>query len=369
MNTVRKILVINLGSTSSKLAYCENDTIIRQVELHNDMNLLRSFKGAEDVTAFFGRHVDDFIRETGIDMNAIDAIAVRGIGKNGSYRHGAYRLTEELLNDVLGSPIGHIGLYASTILGARLAEQYDLPAYLYDVVPTDEVIPLARITGIAYYQRHIASHTLNCRAVARRVAIQMGKDPHHVNFIVMHMGGGFGTMAYQNGTIIETYSAEEGCFTPERAGRVPASLVAELYTNPAYTPEEIRRILKKDVGLFGWLGTSDCVEVEERIAAGDDKAKLVYEAMAYQVSKDICSLAAVFCGKVDAIILTGGIAHSKMITDWIEKRVGFLAPVVRVPGAFEIEALAGGVTRVLNGEEQVNDYKDVKPYQLFSKED
>ena len=131
---------------------------------------------------------------------------------------------------------------------------------------------------------------------------------------------------------------------------------------------DIRRILKKDVGLYGWLGTSDCVEVEKRIAAGDEKAKLVYEAMAYQISKDICSLGAVFCGKVDAIILTGGIAHSEMITGWIEERVGFLAPVRRVPGAFEIEALAGGVTRVLNGVEPLNDYSEVKAYAMF-KED
>ena len=142
----------------------------------------------------------------------------------------------------------------------------------------------------------------------------------------------------------------------------------ELYSDPKYGPEEIRRILKKDVGLYGWLGTSDCREVERRIAEGDEKAKLVYQAMAYQVSKDIASLGAVFCGKVDAIILTGGVAHSKLFTGWIEERVGYLAPVKRVPGAFEIEALAGGVTRVLNGEEPLNDYNDVKPYAMF-KED
>lgn len=369
MDTIKKILVINLGSTSSKIAYCENARIVRQVETQHDTALLRSLKGAEEILAFFGRAVEDFIQSEGIDVAALDAIAVRGIGRQGSYRHGAYRLTPQLLSDVTSGPVGHIGLYSSTVIGGRLSEKYGVPAFLYDVVPTDEVLPIARITGIAHYQRHIASHTLNCRAVARRVAEQMGCDPNHVNFIITHMGGGFGTLAYRDGTIIETYSAEEGSFTPERPGRVSGSMVAELYSDPRYTPDEIRRILKKDVGLYGWLGTSDCVEVERRIDAGDEKAKLVYEAMAYQVSKDICSLGAVFCGKVDAIILTGGIAHSKRFTGWIEERVGFLAPVVRMPGAFEIEALAGGVTRVLNGEEPVNDYSEVKPYQMFNKED
>ncbi len=369
MERIQKILVINLGSTSSKFAYCENDKVIKQVELKHDTKQLRALKGADDVTAFFGKHVNDFIRDAEVDMNALDAIAVRGIGKSGSYHHGAYRLTKELLEDVKGGPVGHVGLYASTVLGGQLAEQYNIPAFLYDVVPTDEVMDIARITGIAHYQRHIASHTLNCRAVARRVAEEMGKDPAHVNFIITHMGGGFGTLAYRDGTIVETYSAEEGSFTPERPGRISSNLVAELYSNPKYSEDDIRRILKKDVGLYGWLGTSSCIEVEQRIAAGDEKARLVYSAMAYQVSKDICSLGAVFCGKVDAIILTGGIAHSELFTGWIEERVGFLAPVKRVPGAFEIEALAGGVTRVLNGQEPVNDYNEVKPYSMFLEED
>ncbi len=369
MKTTKKILVINLGSTSSKFAYCEDGKVIQQKELQHDTKQLRALKGAEDVTAFFGKQVDDFIREAGVDMTTLDAIAVRGIGKSGSYHHGAYPLTKQLLNDVIGGPVGHVGLYASTVLGGKMAEQYGIPAFLYDVVPTDEVLPIARITGIARYNRHIASHTLNCRAVARLVAEQMGRDPNHVSFIITHMGGGFCTLAYRDGTIVETLSAEEGSFTPERPGRVSNSLIAELYSNPKFSPEEVRRILKKDVGLYGWLGTSNCIEVEERIAAGDAKAKLVYEAMAYQISRDICSLGAVFCGKVDAIILTGGIAHSKMITDWIEERVGFIAPVKRMPGAYEVEALAAGVTRVLNGEEPVNDYNEVKPYQMFQEED
>lgn len=365
MAEVRKIFVINLGSTSSKIAYCENDTIVKQMELQHDTKELRALKSAETVKEFFGKYVDQFIEESGIKMEELDAIAVRGIGKSGSYHHGAYQLTPQVVSDCCSGPIGHVGLFSSTAIGGALAEKYHLPAYLYDVVPTDEVLDIARITGVAGYQRHIASHTLNCRAVAIRVAQQMGMDPNNASFVITHMGGGFGTLAYKNGRIIETYSAEEGSFTPERPGRINSSLITALYSDPKYTAQDITRILKKDVGLYGYLGTSNCIEIEQRISNGDEKAKLVYEAMAYQVSKDIAAMGAVFCGKIDAIILTGGVAHSKLFTGWISERIGYLAPVKIMAGAFEIEALAGGVTRVLNGEEAVNDYNDVKDYVMF----
>ena len=223
---------------------------------------------------------------------------------------------------------------------------------------------IATITGLANYRRRGASHTLNCRAVAFKVAEQLGRDPNKVSFVITHMGGGFTTLLYRDGRIIDTSSAEEGSFTPERVGKVGMSFMMELYrSNP--TPEEIDRVLRRDVGIFGHLGTSDCREVERRIAAGDKKAKAVYEAMAYMISKDIGAMGAAACGKLDAVILTGGIAHSKLFTGWIEERVGFLAPVIVVPGAMEIEALAGGVTRVLNGEEAVNDYAEVRYLRPF----
>ena len=214
METAKRILVINLGSTSSKIAYCENADVVRQVELQHDTKVLRALKGAQEITAFFGKVVADFIRDAALEMSKLDAIAVRGMGKSGSYRHGAYRLTPELLADVISAPIGHVGLYASTVIGGKLSAQYGVPAFLYDVVPTDEIMDIARITGVARYQRNVASHTLNCRAVARRVAEEMGRDPEHVSFIITHMGGGFGTLAYRDGSIVETYSAEEGSFTP-----------------------------------------------------------------------------------------------------------------------------------------------------------
>ena len=358
------ILVINLGSTSSKIAYCQNDEIIDQVELLHDSIELKNIKDPESLVAFYKKNVLGFLDEKGLAITEMDALAVRGIGKWSSYRHGAYLLTPQLGEDCRSSPVGHRGLYASTMIGDDLSRTYGVPAYLYDVVPTDEVPDIASICGIANYRMRIASHTLNCRAVARKAAENSGRDSNKSTFIISHLGGGFGTLVYKDGIIIDTYSAETGCFTPERAGRVPVSFVTSLFADGKYSGQDIERILKKDVGLFGHLGTSDCLEVEKRITNGDKKAKLVYEAMAYQVSKDISALGAVVCGKVDAIILTGGISKSAMLTGWIKERVSYIAQVIIMP-SMEMEALAGGVARVLNGDEHVNNYEEVGERILF----
>lgn len=365
MEKTWNILVINFGSTSSKVAYCRNEKIIEQIELSHDTKELRGLKTPNSIFSFYQKLVMDFLDNIGSNMAEMDAIAVRGIGKWGSYRHGAYLLSPQLGEDCRNGTIGHLGLYASTVLGDELSRKYGIPAYLYDVVPTDEIPEIACISGIPNYRRRIASHTLNCRATARKAAEQMGRDHNNSTFIISHLGGGFCTLVYKDGSIIETYSADEGSFTPERAGRIPAGFLTDVYTNPQYSGQDIQRLLKRDVGLYGHLGTSNCIEVQKRIQEGDKKARIVYEAMAYQVSKDISALGAVACGKVDAIILTGGVANSAMMTGWIKDRVSFIAPVLIMPDSMEMEALAGGVARVLNGEEQVNNYEDVREHLLF----
>jgi len=351
-----RILVINLGSTSSKVAYCENGEIIYEREWAHTANELKALSTPQDIIAFRKKYVIQFLEENGLKVSGMDAIAARGTGRMGSYRHGAYLLTPEVCADCGG---GHQGLFASTAIAGALSQEYGIPAYLYDVVPTDEIYDIARVSGIPNHRRKAHSHTLNCRATARKVAGQVGLDYNNCTFIVCHMGGGMGTMCYRNGVIVDTYSAEEGSFTPVRAGRVPTDFLIKVYTDPNNTPKDIHRLLRKDVGLFGHLGTDNCVEIEERIRRGDKKAELVYSAMAYQLSKDIGATATVVSGKVDGIILTGGIARSKMFTTWIRERVEFIAPVIIVPGSMEIEALASGVTRVLNGEEQLNSYEEV----------
>ncbi len=361
------VLVLNLGSTSSKVAFFQGDKCVKKLEQNHDMKDLRALKTTDAVLDFYGKIIFGFIDSLDVPMEQMDAIAVRGSGKWGGYKHGAYLLTPEMGEEMARtSKAGHKGLFSSTVIGARLSGKYHIPAYLYDVVPVDELPLIATINGIAGYRRRGGSHTLNCRAVAIKTAKDMGKDFDHSTWIISHLGGGFTTCIIKDNQIIESYNAEEGAFTPERLGRVPGSFMTQLYTDPNMTPQEIDRILRVDVGLYGHLGTSSGVEIEKRIAAGDRKAEIVYQAMAYQISKDIGALGAVACGKVDAIILTGGLAHSDLLTGWITERVGFLAPVVRVPGGMEMEALAGGVARVLAGEEAVNDYDEVgtkRPFQ------
>ena len=360
------ILVLNLGSTSSKVAFFQGGKCVKNVEYSHEMKDLRALKTNEAVLDFYGKIIYDFIDSLDVPMEQMDAIAVRGSGKWGGYQHGAYLLTPEMGEEMAKGRAGHKGLFSSTVIGARLSGKYNIPAYLYDVVPVDELPLIATINGIANYRRRGGSHTLNCRAVAIKTAKDMGKDFEHSTWIVSHLGGGFTTCIIQDNRIIESYNAEEGSFTPERIGRVPGSFMTQLYTDPKMTPEEIDRILRIDCGLYGHLGTSSGVEIQKRIAAGDKKAEIVFQAMAYQISKDIGALGAVACGKVDGIILTGGLAHSDLLTGWITERVGFIAPVVRVPGGMEMEALAGGVARVLSGEEAVNDYDAVgtkRPFQ------
>ena len=361
------ILVLNLGSTSSKVAFFQGDKCVKKLERSYDMKELRALKTNDAVLDYYGKIIFDFIDSLDVPMEQMDGIAVRGSGKWGGYKHGAYRLTPEMGEEMYNtSKAGHKGLFTSTVVGARLSAKYNVPAYLYDVVPVDELPLIATINGIQNYRRRGGSHTLNCRAVAIKTAKDMGKDFEHSTWIVSHLGGGFTTCIIQDNRIIESYNAEEGSFTPERIGRVPGSFLTQLYTDPKMSREEIDRILRVDCGLYGHLGTSSGIEIEKRIAAGDKKAEIVYQAMAYQISKDIGALGAVASGRVDGIILTGGLAHSDMLTGWITERVKFIAPVVRVPGGMEMEALAGGVARVLAGEEAVNDYDEVgtkRPFQ------
>jgi len=354
MAEMYKILVINLGSTSSKIGYAENEKVIFEEEWHHVKEGVSIPRAYDEAVPFRMSYVDKFLEMHSLRMEDMDAVGVRGMGNNGSYRHGAYLVTKEVADDVRSAKGGHPGLMAGTLIGEAISLKYNIPAYLYDVVPTDEIEEIARITGIKGYRRLAHSHTLNGRATAKKAAEDLGLDFDHATFLLSHIGGGTGSMLIKDGVIIDAYSAEEGGFSPIRAGRVPEQVLTKVLSSGDRA--EADRVLKKEVGLNGHLGTGDCIEIERRIEAGDKKALLAYQAMAYQLSKDIGALATLVCGKVDAVLLTGGVANSKMFTGWMKDRLSFIAPVYVYPGTMELSALAGGVTRVLSGEERVNDY-------------
>lgn len=364
MDKIWKILVMNLGSTSSKIGYAENENVIFDDEWDHVKEKVQIPREYDEAVKFRMGYVDKFLEMHSLKMEDMDAIAVRGMGNNGSYHHGAYLLTTEVADDVRAAKGGHAGLMAGTLIGEALSLKYNIPAYLYDVVPTDEILEIARVTGIKDYRRLAHSHTLNGRATAQKAAKDLGLDFYNSTFLLSHIGGGTGSMCIKDGVIIDAYSAEEGGFSPIRAGRVPDAVLTKVLSSG--DKDEINRVLRKDVGLNGHLGTGDCIEVERRIAEGDKKALLAYQAMAYQLSKDIGALATLVNGKVDAILLTGGVANSKMFTGWMKERLGFIAPVLVYPGTMELEALAGGITRVLNGDETVNDYAETRvEHKLF----
>ncbi|MHC1719290.1 MAG: butyrate kinase [Clostridiaceae bacterium] len=355
MKDLYRILVINPGSTSTKISVFENDKEISTKNIEHSSEELAKYSTAVEQYEMRKEAILNYLKELGTGMQEMDAIAARGIGRWGKYSAGAYEINDLMEEDSLKDTGTH-GMILSPILANRWAKEFGIKAYVYDVVPVDELEEIARISGSPLIERIGASHTLNTKATARKVAGEMGRTYEDVTFIMCHMGGGIGANLHKNGRIIDVTSDDEGTFSPERAGRVSTDALIKLCFSGKYTEKQARKLMKGSAGLVGYLGTNDCKEVERRIAAGDRKAELIYEAMAYQIAKDIGALATVVNGNVDRIVLTGGIAYSKMMTDMITERVSFIAPVVVVPGAMEMEALEQGVIRVLRGEEEAKKY-------------
>ncbi|MEH7106249.1 butyrate kinase, partial [Bacillus sp. JJ1764] len=271
---------------------------------------------------------------------------------------GTYAVNGIMLEDLRS---GYSGQHASNlggIIAHEIAKGLNIPAFIVDPVVVDELEPIARISGFSLIERKSIFHALNQKAVARRVAKELGQKYESLNLIVTHMGGGITVGVHKQGRVIDVNNGlhGDGPFSPERAGTVPAGDLVTLCFSGEYYREEIMKMLVGKGGLVGYLGTNDAVKVEQHIASGDKKAKLVYEAMAYQVAKEIGAASTVLSGKVDAIILTGGLAYGKEFVQMIGDRINWIADVMIHPGENELQALAEGALRVLRGEESVKDY-------------
>ncbi|MFA7659760.1 MAG: butyrate kinase, partial [Anaerovoracaceae bacterium] len=241
-------------------------------------------------------------------------------------------------------------------IAASIAEPLGIPAYIYDAVSSDEFCDLARVTGMPEFTRRNFSHVLNAKAMGRKYAKKADGSYSDYNLIIAHLGGGISISAHQKGRIMDSISDDAGPFSPERSGSMPLNFIVELCYSGKFTREEVLRKIRGGGGLKAHLGTADCREIEKRIVAGDEYAKLIYEAMGYQIAKGIGNICTVFDGPIDAIILTGGVAYSKMITEMVTKRVDFIAPVVLFPGENEMESLTLGALRILRGEESAKEY-------------
>jgi butyrate kinase len=258
--------------------------------------------------------------------------------------------------------IGIQGEHASNlggIIARGIAQKHGIPAFIVDPVAVDEFEDIARISGMPELIRKSQVHALNIKAVSRRIAAKMGKSLDNINFVVAHLGGGISIAPVRRGMIIDVNNANEGGpFSPERAGSVPAGDLVRLAYSGKYNQKQLKKKTVGEAGLVGYLGTNDAREVEKRIQGGDTEALQVFEAMCYQISKEISAMAAVLYGEVDAVILTGGLAYSRRLVDLIKKRVKFIAPVKVVAGEYEMLALAQGAYRVISGEEKAKVYED-----------
>jgi len=344
------VLVINPGSTSTKLALFRGETLVAE-------ETVPAPAGAEALwDQFDGRlvSIDEFLQRQG-DV-PLDAVVGRG-GLIRPVPSGTILVNDALLADARAGYQGDHPSNLGCALAAAVAEPRGIPAFIVDPVAVDEMSPLARYSGHPLLTRRCLSHALNLHAAARKACEQLGKKLADSRFVVVHLGGGFSVVPLDGGRIVDTNNANsEGPFSPTRAGGLPVQGVVKLCFSGDYAAGDLKRMTTREGGLKAYLGTDDAREVEERLAGGDEKAREVYEAMAYQVAKEIGAMAAALCGRLDGVVLTGGLAHSDLFCGWVTERVGFLGPVFRFPGAFEMEALAAGALRVLRGEEEALSY-------------
>ncbi|WP_080845249.1 butyrate kinase [Cytobacillus gottheilii] len=352
-----RILVINPGSTSTKIGVFDNDLSIFEKTIRHDAELISSFEQIIDQYEFRKNAILESLDSEGINISKLNAVCGRG-GLLRPIEGGTYSVNDEMLKDLRAGFAGQHASNLGGILAFEIASGLNIPSFIVDPVVVDELEPIAKISGFSLIERTSIFHALNQKAVARRVAKELGKPYEQLNLIVTHMGGGITVGAHKNGKVIDVNNGlhGDGPFSPERAGTVPAGDLISLCYSGSYYREEVMKMLVGQGGLVGYLGTNDAVKVEEMIKNGDEKAKLVYDAMAYQVAKEIGSAGAVLSGKVDAIIITGGLAYGKDFVKEISNRISWIADVIVKPGENELQALAEGALRVLLGEEGPKDY-------------
>lgn len=359
------ILVINPGSTSTKVAVYDGTREINTLELKHSAQDLSQFHSINDQLEFRKAAVLDYLSHMNIKPWELSAIACRG-GVVGQLESGAYLVDERFAKASLNSPAPHPANLAS-VIGYEIAREANkksgvddgspkaLKAYVYDAVcGCGRHSRVFTITGIPEIERPFLTHVLNSRAVSIEQARRDGVELHDTTYIVTHLGGGITTNLIKAGKVMDFVGDDEGGLSPERSGGLPVRPLVKLCYSGKFTEREMQKRLKGNGGLMAYLGTNDLREVEKRIEEGDELARLVFDAMVLQIAKDIGSLATVVCGRVDKIILTGGMAYSKKFTGELKERVGFIAPVSIIPGTYEMEALSQGILRVLHGQEEVH---------------
>jgi butyrate kinase len=350
------ILALDPGSSSTKIGIYTAGNISKANIAHPREEIDR-FAAIHDQLGYRLQVIENYLQTSGLASRAFDAVVGRG-GLIRPVEGGVFRVNDLMLNDLKN---GLNGQHASN-LGGLLAHEFALrhtcAAFIVDPVMVDELWPEARLSGLSGISRRSIFHALNQKASARMVAGKMGSSYDAVNLIVAHMGGGISVGAHRQGKVVDVNNAlnGDGPFAPERTGGLPLDGVLGLLQDGKYTIAELNEKITRTGGVYSYLGIVDMQEVERRAQRGDEAANGVLNGLIYQVAKEVGSLAAALSGRVDGIVLTGGLAHSDLITDKIREKVAFIAPVWIEPGEYEIEALISGALRVLHGEEPAREY-------------
>ncbi|MEW6622559.1 MAG: butyrate kinase [Bacillota bacterium] len=357
MRTERfRVLAINPGATSTKFAVYENDQLLVKRNMQHSIEDLSGFDRVFDQYAYRLELVIKELSQGKIELTSLSAVVGRG-GLLRPLAGGTYAINEQMLADLKAAERGEHASNLGAVMAYNLAKQLKIPSFIVDPVSVDEMDDVARISGLPDIERVSLSHALNMKAVAHKAAKEIGRKYHEVNFVIAHLGTGVSVAPHKKGRMIDVNNPmEEGPFSPDRCGGLPANLLMRLCYSGKYTFHEMKEKLISKGGFYAYLGTKDLREVEEMAGNGNKQADLLLKALAYQVSKEIGAMAAVLDGDVDRIILTGGMAYSKRIVDDILKKVNFIAPVMVFPGEEELDSLAQGALRVLNGEEDARVY-------------
>ena len=353
----KNLLIINPGSTSTKIGVFQDEKELFQETLRHSSDEIAKYETIFDQMDFRKDIIVNILKEKNFDLNSLSAVVGRG-GMLKPMASGTYKVNDKMLEDL---KIGVQGQHASNLggmLANKIAEELNIPSFIVDPVVVDELDNVARVSGVPELPRLSKFHALNQKAVAKRYAKENKSKYEDLNLIVVHMGGGVSVGAHKDGRVIDVNNAldGEGPFSPERAGTVPAGQLIRMCYSGEFTEKEIYNKIVGKGGYVAYLNTNDARDVLKLMEAGDKNAELYFNAFIYQVSKSIGEMSAVLKGKVDRIILTGGIAYSEKVEEEIKKRIGWISEITVYPGEDELLALAQGALRVLNGEEEVKEY-------------
>jgi len=350
-------LIINPGSTSTKVALFDKEHKVAEEIIRHDGPGLARFDNVTDQFDYRMEMIDRWLDSLSLPPGSIQVVVGRGAPLR-PLEGGSYEISQQMLDDLKSMRYSNHASNLGAIIASHLGKRFDIPAMISDPVTVDNFTDVARVSGLPEIERKCRVHALNIKEVCRREAAKLDRQLENLNFIGVHMGGGVSVAALQQGRVVDVNDALLGMgpFSPDRAGALPIGGLVKLCYSGRYTEKEMIDMLSKKSGLVAYIGKSDLREVEQMIHDGSDEARLYFNAMAYQIAKEIGSAACVLKGELEAIVLTGGMAHSVMLVDEIRQYISFLGRIAVVPGEFEMEALAAAGQRYLTGHEGLKHY-------------